>query len=202
MSFTVIRSHEICAGHRVVGHESKCRHLHGHNYVFHFHVAANQTHRHRKDGFVPTDLDDVGRVIDFSVVKSTLCEWLENNWDHRFLHWEKDELIRGFIGLVENDNRDGFVPRDQVDHLYNSFVELPFNPTAENLAQYMVEVIGPRLLDEHGVELVQCVIEETSKCHVSYVKTPTVDVAKITSVIQNSVNYLTTEIAHLKGRVK
>lgn len=167
MSFTVIRSHEICAGHRVVGHESKCRHLHGHNYVFHFHVAPKPLDGASVKG---DPLDQVGRVIDFSVVKSTLCEWLENNWDHRFLHWEKDELIRGVIGLVENDNREGFVPRDQVDHFYNSFVELPFNPTAENLAQYMVEVIGPQLLDEHGVELVECRIEETSKCHVGYTK--------------------------------
>lgn len=174
MSYEVIRSHEICAGHRVVGHESKCRHLHGHNYVFHFHVAPKldgQIKSLAKEYEVESAaLDNVGRVIDFSVVKSTLCEWLETNWDHRFLHWEKDELIRGVIGLVENDNRDGFVPRDQVDHLYNSFVELPFNPTAENLAAYMVEVIGPRLLDEHGVELVKCTIEETSKCHVGYTK--------------------------------
>lgn len=174
MSYEVIRSHEICAGHRVVGHESKCRHLHGHNYVFHFHVAPKldgQIRSLAKEYEVEcAALDQVGRVIDFSVVKSTLCEWLETNWDHRFLHWEKDELIRGVIGLVENDNRDGFVPRDQVDHLYNSFVELPFNPTAENLAAYMVEVIGPRLLDEHGVELVKCTIEETSKCHVGYTK--------------------------------
>ena len=176
MPYEVIRSHEICAGHRVVGHESKCRHLHGHNYVFHFHVAPMELYKRK--GLNPQpgaqenhfSLDTVGRVIDFSVVKSTLCEWLETNWDHRFLHWEKDELIRGVIGLVENDNRDGFVPRDQVDHLYNSFVELPFNPTAENLAAYMVEVIGPRLLDEHGVELVKCTIEETSKCHVGYTK--------------------------------
>lgn len=174
MSYEVIRSHEICAGHRVVGHESKCRHLHGHNYVFHFHVAPKldgQIKSLAKEYEVESAaLDQVGRVIDFSVVKSTLCEWLETNWDHRFLHWEKDELIRGVIILVENDNRDGFVPRDQVDHLYNSFVELPFNPTAENLAAYMVEVIGPRLLDEHGVELVKCTIEETSKCHVGYTK--------------------------------
>ena len=174
MPYEVIRSHEICAGHRVVGHESKCRHLHGHNYKFHFHVEAKGRTDVRKIrvGKVTEigGLDSVGRVIDFSVVKSTLCEWLEENWDHKFLHWEQDELIRGVISLVENDNRDGFVPRDQVDHLYNSFVELPFNPTAENLAAYMVEVIGPQLLDPHGVKLVKCVIEETSKCHVGYTK--------------------------------
>lgn len=167
MSYEVIRSHEICAGHRVVGHESKCRHLHGHNYVFHFHVAPKPL-----DGVsVKGDpLDQVGRVIDFSVVKSTLCEWLETNWDHRFLHWEQDKLMAGIASLIEDSNRPGFIEAKDEIHFFDSLVSLPFNPTAENLAAYMVEVIGPQLLDEHGVELVKCTIEETSKCHVGYTK--------------------------------
>lgn len=181
MSYSVIRSHEICAGHRVVGHESKCRHLHGHNYVFHFKVAPKMEKR-VISGVVPlteitvnnrTNLDELGRVIDFSVVKSTLCQWLENNWDHKFLHWEQDELIRGIKVLVDHDqthhNPHTVYQKDAL-HLFDSFVELPFNPTAENLAAYMVNTIGPRLLNEHGVELVSCVIEETSKCHVEYTK--------------------------------
>ncbi|UPT52997.1 6-carboxytetrahydropterin synthase [Hafnia phage yong3] len=167
MSYSVIRSHEICAGHRVVGHESKCRHLHGHNYKFHFKVAANQTHKHAKDGFNATDLDNVGRVIDFSVVKTTLCQWLENNWDHKFLHWENDSLI---CSLRDSDRLNETLHGNDLGDFLKSLVELPFNPTAENLAAYMVEVIGPQLLDEHGVQLVECTIEETSKCHVSYVK--------------------------------
>lgn len=204
MSFTVIRSHEICAGHRVVGHESKCRHLHGHNYVFHFHVAPKPMNGISVKG---DPLDNVGRLIDFSVVKSTLCEWLENNWDHKFLHWEKDSLINGIIEMNNSDWDAGFgkihpITGEDDEALESSFVALPFNPTAENLAQYMVEVIGPRLLDEHGVELVQCIIEETSKCHVSYAKTPTIDAAKIATVIQNNVNYLQSEVAKLKGRIK
>lgn len=169
MSYEVIRSHEICAGHRVVGHESKCRHLHGHNYVFHFHVAPKPL-----DGVsVKGDpLDQVGRVIDFSVVKSTLCQWLEDNWDHKFLHWEKDDLMTGLAILIKQQNQFGndIVFAEDAKHFSGSLVSLPFNPTAENLAQYMVEVIGPQLLDEHGVELVQCTIEETSKCHVEYTK--------------------------------
>lgn len=167
MPYEVIRSHEICAGHRVVGHESKCRHLHGHNYVFHFHVAPKPL-----DGVsVKGDpLDQVGRVIDFSVVKSTLCEWLETNWDHRFLHWEQDKLMAGIASLIEDSNRPGFIEAKDEIHFFDSLVSLPFNPTAENLAAYMVEVIGPRLLDGHGVELVKCTIEETSKCHVGYTK--------------------------------
>lgn len=189
MSYKVIRTHEICAGHRVVGHESKCRHLHGHNYVFHFVVQPKQVKTSVPTGkaanvegkFLPIyrdelkdgSLDDLGRVIDFSVVKSTLCEWLENNWDHKFLHWEKDQLINSLLVEPANyDMADGRCHEWERDkrHFEDSLVALPFNPTAENLAQYMVDVIGPRLLDEHGVELVQCRIEETSKCHVEYSK--------------------------------
>ncbi|UGO52899.1 queuosine biosynthesis protein [Escherichia phage vB_EcoS_OddieOddie] len=161
MSYTVIRSHEICAGHRVVGHESKCRHLHGHNYKFHFKVAPKKGSQEINSIL----LDDVGRVIDFSVVKTTLCQWLEDNWDHKFLHWEEDPLIKALqVDLELCDEATGHDVRD----FDNSLVSLPFNPTAENLAAYMVEVIGPQLLDEHGVQLVECTIEETSKCHVNY----------------------------------
>lgn len=184
MSVKVIRTHEICAGHRVVGHESKCRHLHGHNYVFHFHVAPKRDVKEvelPRTTFNPpvkmnltvherTKLDDIGRVIDFSVVKTTLCEWLEANWDHKFLHWEHDPLIDGLKGLVGDDGLGQYVKtKDQTD-FFSSFVELPFNPTAENLAKHMVEVVGPELLDPYGVELVDCIIEETSKCHVEYTK--------------------------------
>jgi 6-pyruvoyl-tetrahydropterin synthase len=35
----------------------------------------------------------VGRVIDFSVIKTLLCDWLEDNWDHRFLLWEQDPML-------------------------------------------------------------------------------------------------------------
>lgn len=177
MSYTVIRSHEICAGHRVVGHESKCRHLHGHNYKFHFKVAPKETVKEvpieMGGGLVNVEvkerakLDHVGRVIDFSVVKTTLCQWLEDNWDHKFLHWEQDKLINGLCDVLA-DESEGYVGEQDYDHFHSSLVSLPFNPTAENLAAYMVNVIGPQLLDEHGVQLVECTIEETSKCHVNY----------------------------------
>lgn len=175
MSYEVIRSHEICAGHRVVGHESKCRHLHGHNYKFHFKVAPKVPYKVMDEAEFAAlkQLDDVGRVIDFSVVKNTLCQWLEDNWDHKFLHWEKDELIRGIKVLVDHDQTHHTpltVANEDARHFFRSMVCLPFNPTAENLAAYMVDVIGPQLLDQYGVELVECTIEETSKCHVNYCK--------------------------------
>ena len=72
------RYHDISCGHRVANHESKCAHLHGHNYRITFECAAEE-------------LDNVGRVLDFSVIKSTLCEWLEANWDHHFLIGQKTQ---------------------------------------------------------------------------------------------------------------
>ncbi len=177
MGYTVIRSHEICAGHRVVGHESKCRHLHGHNYKFHFKVAPKRVESENyipgAKGFsVEGKLDNVGRVIDFSVVKTTLCQWLEDNWDHKFLHWENDSMINSLIVVASTEfaRENNLMTDEDYDPFVDSLVALPFNPTAENLAAYMVNVIGPQLLDEYGVELVECTIEETSKCHVNYCK--------------------------------
>lgn len=132
------RYHDISCGHRVVGHEGKCRFLHGHNYRIHFTIASTQ-------------LDEIGRVIDFSVIKSHLCMWLEDNFDHKFLIWEKDELLEQLQSIAGE-----------------SLVIVPFNPTAENIARYMVEKIGPQQLEGLGVELVSCKVEETAKCSASF----------------------------------
>lgn len=130
------RYHDFCAGHTVTGHESKCAHLHGHNYRVHFHVEAET-------------LDSVGRVVDFSVIKSTLCQWVENVWDHKFLVWDNDPRADA---LVEIDPQ--------------GTVLVEFNPTAENLAAFLLNTVGPRLLAGTGVTLVRVVLEETRKCGV------------------------------------
>lgn len=129
---TATRYHDFSAGHRVYGHESKCAHLHGHNYRVHFTVAGA--------------LDQVGRVMDFSVIKSKLCQWLEDNWDHKFLLWEQDPLT-----VIRHRDPEGVVL-------------CPFNPTAENMASHLLEEVGPRVLDGTGVELIQVTVEETRKC--------------------------------------
>lgn len=142
--YSIERYHDISTGHRVYGHESKCAHLHGHNYRIYFTVESETK-------VFGAELDGVGRVVDFSVVKSQLCEWLEREWDHKFLVWKQDPL---HLYLWELD-REGVVI-------------VPFNPTAENMARYLVEVVAPRELDGYGVELVSCRIEETRKCSATY----------------------------------
>ena len=134
---TATRYHDFSTGHRVYRHESKCAHLHGHNYRIHLTVEAEA-------------LDNIGRVMDFSVIKELLCVWLEINWDHKFLVWEDDPFAKT---LKELDPEGAVV--------------VQFNPTAENMGQYLIDIVGPKQLEGTGVKLVNVNIEETRKCNVT-----------------------------------
>ena len=132
-----VRYHDISCGHRVVGHESKCKWFHGHNYRITFSISS------------ASGLDGVGRVIDFSLIKTLLCQWLEDNWDHRFLMWEEDPYLSTF-------NED--------EYPGGGILPVSFNPTAENMGKYLLDVVGPKLLDSYAVGLVKVQVEETRKC--------------------------------------
>lgn len=136
---TATRYHDFSYGHRVYNQGGKCENLHGHNGRVYFTIKGNK-------------LDDVGRVIDFSVIKTLLCEWLEDNWDHKFLVGNEDP-IKNY--LIEIDS---------------TVVIVPFNPTAENMAQYLVEVVAPIQLKGYDVELIKCRFDETIKCSATYEK--------------------------------
>src|SRR5690349_9866513 len=112
------------AGHRVYGHESKCAHLHGHSYKLS--VTAR-----KKSG-----LDNLGRVIDFSVLKSTIEEWVQEHWDHGMILFREDPLAKAFRPSSEVES-----PLFGHKHFL-----LTYNPTAENLAKYILLVVGPCLL--------------------------------------------------------
>lgn len=144
---SIERYHDFSAGHRVVGHESKCQHLHGHNYRVTFTCIPAELER----------LDTVGRVVDFSVIKELLCAWLEKCWDHKMLIWERDPLLPKIVGAD-----------------INGVCRVPFNPTAENMAQYLVRVVGPTVLRGTGVILHMCRVEETRKCSATYVLPPSI----------------------------
>ena len=143
MSYSITRYHDFSAGHRVVGHESKCAYLHGHNYRVHFYARSKFTEDHNA-------LDKVGRVVDFSVLKE-LGFWLEDNWDHRTLIWQQDPM-RNYL----------------IESFSDSVLQVPFNPTAENMAEYLTVAVGPRILDQFGVVLYAVTVEETRKCSARY----------------------------------
>ena len=134
------RYHDISCGHRVYGHESKCACLHGHNYRITFHVEGELV-----------DRDSIGRVMDFSVIKSHLCNWLEENWDHKFLIWEDDPWVNQ-LRMLDPDG----------------VLVVPFNPTAENMAEHLALIVGPEQLKGTGCVVVAVMVEETRKCSASW----------------------------------
>lgn len=137
---TCTRRIQFCAGHRVVGHESKCAHLHGHNYVVLVTAAADE-------------LDSVGRVVDFSVIKQRVGGWIEKCWDHGFILW-KDDPVRQFID-------DAPLGSARTQKLF----PLPTNPTAENMADYLLRVVCPKELAGSGCEASKVVLWETENCY-------------------------------------
>lgn len=137
MTKTIIKAkryHDFSYGHTVHEHESKCHNLHGHNGRVYFTITA-------------PSLDRLGRVMDFSVIKTKLCNWLEENWDHKFLVYENDERAQ----QLKDTNTTGVVI-------------LPFNPTAENMAEHLLNVVGPEQLAGTGCTLTEVEFYETRKC--------------------------------------
>ena len=135
---TCVRRIQFCSGHRVMNHESKCRNVHGHNYVAYFHAVAPQ-------------LDSIGRVIDFSVLKDRLGGWIDKHWDHAFIINELDRELLNALNCVEHE-KPLFVA--------------PFNPTAEEMAKHLLYEIAPIELKGTGVTIVKVVLWETENCFV------------------------------------
>jgi 6-pyruvoyltetrahydropterin/6-carboxytetrahydropterin synthase len=147
VSFSAHRRIQFCAGHRVMNHGSKCRNMHGHNYVAHIHARA-------------TALDSLGMVIDFGVLKEVVGGWIDEKWDHGFIYYEKDLVVKNALHTFQAGEVAG-ATGDKT--FYQKMFELPTNPTAENMAQYLLETAN-ELLRDHGVEVWKVVLEETENC--------------------------------------
>ena len=126
---------EVDAAHRVMRHESKCRHLHGHRYVIEVTAGAEA-------------LDDLGRVVDFGVIKSVFGSWLDEKWDHGTIVNEFD------VSLIRLCKEEGW-----------KYYTLKGNPTAENMAKYLHGVAG-RLMKPYGVVVMKIRVYELSLIHI------------------------------------
>ncbi len=136
-SIICTRRLEFDAAHRVMEHESKCKFLHGHRYVIEASFAAKE-------------LDSIGRVVDFGVIKEKLGAWIDNNWDHNTILFDKDKELGKAINSVTGQ----------------SVFYLPANPTAENMAAYLLENICPNLFADYELKCVSIRLYETPNCSV------------------------------------
>jgi len=136
---TITRCFEWDAGHRVYGHSGKCKNLHGHRYRAEVVLASN----------TGGDINHLGMVIDFGLVKKYIGEWIDKNWDHKMVLWVKDPMY---------------------DTLGDEGVSLLMeNPTAENLAKDLFRH-AEHILKVHFAEakVVQVTIWETPNCSATY----------------------------------
>ncbi len=137
---TCTRRIEFDAAHRVMEHESKCKHLHGHRYAVEATFSAN-------------DLDALGRVIDFGTIRELLGNWIDAHWDHATILNAKDKALGEAIAA-----KTGQV-----------IFYLPQNPTAENMANYLLREVCPTLFKGKGAHCITLRLYETPNCYAEVV---------------------------------
>ncbi len=134
----ITRRLEFDAGHRLVGHESKCSRLHGHRYVAEITCQAER-------------LDAIGRVIDFSKIKEVVGGWIDANWDHSMILTMEDPLVA--CGIEVFGTQYPYV--------------MTVNPTAENMVEVLAQQAAV-LLAPFNIQVVTVRLYETPNCFADY----------------------------------
>jgi len=86
--YSVTKRIDFCYGHRLVDHDGKCRHPHGHNAVVEIEVRSDT-------------LDSRNMVRDFSEIKGAVKDWIDTELDHRMLLRHDDPLVAALQQLGE-----------------------------------------------------------------------------------------------------
>ena len=86
--YSVIKRIDFCYGHRLLGHDGVCRHVHGHNAVAEIEVRAET-------------LDSRDMVVDFGDIKRLVKEWIDRELDHRMILRHDDPLVKALQVLGE-----------------------------------------------------------------------------------------------------
>ena len=145
----ITRRLEIDSGHRLMKHEGKCRNYHGHRYVFEATVEG-------------PGLDEVGRIVDFSVIKERLGGWLDTHWDHGMILQVGDPMIAFLMEQADPKHGAGF----DLDGL--GFMPSPklyvmgAPPTAENMAAHFFTIASGLL--PPALKLAHLRVCETPNC--------------------------------------
>ncbi|WP_338925986.1 6-carboxytetrahydropterin synthase QueD [Mycetohabitans endofungorum] len=139
---TITRKLAFDAGHRIPDHRSQCRNLHGHRYVLEITLQGE---------LIDTEgAPDRGMVMDFADVKRLAMEHLVNVWDHAFIVYEQDVMVRSFLDTLPE----------------HKTVVLDRIPTVENLAAKAFEILA-HVYDAHygiNLRLAKIRLYETPNC--------------------------------------
>ena len=126
------------SAHRIIGHSGNCKMLHGHRYTL-------------EATFESDELNDLGMVIDFSIIKQKLTKWLNTNWDHNAI-----------LSIIDKDLGDKISKITGQKIFY-----LKVNPTAENMAYFLLHKVCPIIFQDESVQCTQIKLYETPNCYVT-----------------------------------
>lgn len=171
-NYSVTRQIAIDAGHRVMTHGSKCRHLHGHRYVV---EATCSAERLQATG------EQADMVLDFGFLKEEMEAVIDLPCDHGFLAYAADdELLDMFcpVGTAPEAWREalrravaraGFCLTTDT-RLGTKLYVLDVNPTAEQLCRHWFGRLQPVVTARSGglARLTEVVVWETPNCRASY----------------------------------
>ena len=174
-NYLVTRQIGIDAGHRVMTHGSKCRHLHGHRYTIEATCTARNAELHQSG-------EQTDMVIDFSFLKDEMMRHIDEPCDHGLIVSASDsELLEmlcpwhgAFDGWVARIREE--VAREQFcattdTRLSNKLYIIAHQPTAECLAAHWFwRLAEPVRARSDGVALLSRVrVWETPNCYADYV---------------------------------
>lgn len=130
--YGVTREIPFCYGHRLLEYSGKCKYLHGHNGTAVISLEAQS-------------LDQLGMVVDFSRLKSTLGKWIDDHLDHRMILHREDPAL----AYLQSQGEPVYV--------------LDVNPTAENIAKLIFDQACAL-----GFPVVEVKLWETASCYAAY----------------------------------
>lgn len=117
------------AGHRLLPpYEGHCNNPHGEGYTA---ILL----------FKNKELDKNGMVFDFGNIKRQIKKWIDDNWDHSYIH-HKDDEVGEYLRL------NGF----------RTF-KMNTNPTAEYMAQYLFIYLKHEYPELYKVGIVESFVD-------------------------------------------
>jgi 6-pyruvoyltetrahydropterin/6-carboxytetrahydropterin synthase len=117
--YAITKEIHFCYGHRLLNHQGKCRHLHGHNAKAVIRLESEQ-------------LDSLGMVCDFSDIGDYVKEWIEKTLDHNMLLHQDDPVLP----LLQQAGESVYVMRnnptaENIAHLIYDHIEAGGFPVVE-----------------------------------------------------------------------
>ena len=120
---------EFDSGHRIPGHKSSCKNLHGHRYAIEVTLKGEIIDKENDS--------DYGMVMDFKDAKELIRKTIVEPWDHAFIVFKHDLEVINFLNTLD-------------DH---KTVILKKVPTAENMALIAMQLLKASFQKKYGEQI-------------------------------------------------